>query len=395
MENEYKCEWCGKTYTTQSNLTRHKKTSKYCNGTQKEIELTCGWCGKIFCDKSNLSRHTKISKVCKKIQNDIICGYCGFESDKKDEFINHKSKCISMYRITKEKADKYETEIKNANDKIRELELKLSESKGYIKCAKENISHNKSIINTNSNNTVNKYVYKINTVITSHMNPFDTNLIQNNINSYTFELFLKGMDGVVDFLLPLMRQRHGNDIERNYCCSDVPRKSFNRLVKNERSENQPGYPNEWDKDPGALYVDKALDKLKDQFLNHWERLKLDMKGYKMYVDSGGYYTAYAVKPTIIEEDVARVDTSLSFRSDESSGEEIQSPLKIKSNYTQKDSTEEESDEKPPNPYPYLEPKPEDVQDKLYPLYYGITGSPKSRASFLKDLMNIMIHEIAI
>ncbi len=134
------------------------------------------------------------------------------------------TKSESFSEQSKELTDQ-ENKFFEANNKIRTLEIDLGESKGYIKASKENIGS--KTINNNKTYIVNKTT----NIITTHMEPFDDNLIKNNIENYTYQLFLKGMVGLSEFLIPLMKAKHGDVIERNYICGDVERKSCHRLTR--------------------------------------------------------------------------------------------------------------------------------------------------------------------
>lgn len=69
--NNYKCEFCDKNFSSQSNLTTHKRTSQYCLNIQKEKiprdkikirEFRCELCNNLFINKNSLLQHTVLCK---------------------------------------------------------------------------------------------------------------------------------------------------------------------------------------------------------------------------------------------------------------------------------------------------------------------------------------------
>lgn len=80
----YICTFCGKVYSTKSNLALHQKTAKFCLNIQRELEsndsqkgkktkvekkesssnqYTCKYCNSIFSLKFSLTRHLDVCKV--------------------------------------------------------------------------------------------------------------------------------------------------------------------------------------------------------------------------------------------------------------------------------------------------------------------------------------------
>ena len=121
--NQYICQHCGKNYSSQSSLTYHQKTAKFCLELQNKIidnreELTCNHCNKEFGSKANLAVHINICKSKKLVEvNDI------------------KEKCRLLEKLVKEK----DQLIKEYDQLIKEYDLKLQfEKANCIRLEKEN-----------------------------------------------------------------------------------------------------------------------------------------------------------------------------------------------------------------------------------------------------------------
>lgn len=75
-EEEYMCNYCGKTFSNSYNLTKHKKTAGYCIEIQKSrfnivpnIETyECNHCNQLFTIKSNYHSHLDVCKVKKEYE---------------------------------------------------------------------------------------------------------------------------------------------------------------------------------------------------------------------------------------------------------------------------------------------------------------------------------------
>lgn len=149
MESDkIECEWCSKTFVKKANLAKHQKNTKSCIAMQKiNPKEQCKYC----------KAHFFVSKI-----REHIC------TDKYQILERDLSVCKNECEELSNKLIYVTGKLELANDKIRDLELKLSESKGYIKGVEKNKFNN----NINSNNTNNTYI-KITNIITEHMKPFD------------------------------------------------------------------------------------------------------------------------------------------------------------------------------------------------------------------------------
>jgi len=66
MSSSFDCNFCKKTYTSQSNLNNHQKTAKFCLDLQNKLNngslIRCEFCLKEFTTKKYLNQHNEICK---------------------------------------------------------------------------------------------------------------------------------------------------------------------------------------------------------------------------------------------------------------------------------------------------------------------------------------------
>ncbi len=172
------CEYCG-SEINRTVLSRHKKTAKYCLEKQRELGIEKKVIFKCECNKSFLSV---------------------------DDMNNHKDICPIS------------------------LKCEISRLKGIIESMKDNSAinlHKEPQIQT-VNNTQN------NTTINIQMNSLDlsTEKIKSAMDFYTVEHYLKGSDGMVEWMID--RVLTDEDGKLLYVCTDKNRKHFFYL--NERKE---------------------------------------------------------------------------------------------------------------------------------------------------------------
>ncbi len=265
--NKIECEWCRRTFSKKANLVKHQKYAKSCITIQKTTEKEqCKYCRTYFLISKTQEHILECSSRYQKLEYD---------------FLMSKNECKELSN----KLDSMTSKLELSNNKIRDLELELSESKGYIKGVEKNKSNNN--INSNNTNSNNTYI-KITNIVTAHIKPFDVDLIKNNIDDYTYKLFLKGIEGLAKFLLPLMKVEYEGITERSYVCSDIERKSCHRLTKNKNSRNESDQVDNseqqncplWIKDPKARYLNAILNELRKKSNFHWAALTCEVNDYE-------------------------------------------------------------------------------------------------------------------
>jgi hypothetical protein len=90
--------------------------------------------------------------------------------------------------------------------------------------------------------------------------PFTMDLVEQNLHHFTYDHFLKGQVGLVEFVTKLITN---NSNERNYVCTNGSRDMFYRLVS----------PNSWKLDAGALFLEECLDALGPTIATHYKSLQ--------------------------------------------------------------------------------------------------------------------------
>ena len=131
---KYKCDICEKSYSTRSNLNKHK------NKCVDKVKFICEYCNIEFTQKENLKRHL------------LIC--------KKYEY-------ITIYNEERQKYEEEIKELKQKNELLIQNNINLLKEKEELKKERDEylniILNNKKIINntTNNNNTNNISIINI------------------------------------------------------------------------------------------------------------------------------------------------------------------------------------------------------------------------------------------
>ncbi len=232
------CEWCGKSFKRRDTLLRHQKTANGCIKIQTEINTSkCSYCNQMI-DQRTFQTHVK---------------YC-LESLYKSQFEEidllkntcrqYENRCaeleikVEKFRLRVESATEQilkdgNTILKQAN-KIESLEETIEDYRDKLIAKSTTVIHNHNnknkTINTGTDNT--KIYYnspKLKNICINTIQPFTTDLIEENLAKYTKEKFLKTEAGLRDFLHPLMILEYDGITERNFACTDSSRCNYYRL----------------------------------------------------------------------------------------------------------------------------------------------------------------------
>ena len=283
------CKFCGNSFSTKGALKIHKDTALYCLAKRGKLnkvqKFKCKYCQKKYTTHQNLNKHInscigegkyyirkaksrifilKRKNIQLKIENECI----------KKEFAESKDQNESIKKkLDVSKKEIYElkelmNKLREENIKTREkLAKKEGEVDGIINAPIRNIT---TTTNKNTNNTTNKNT-------TTYVNPKLVNINVENIEPLTIERikkqisdgkftdkhFEKGVDGIVEFLVPIMTlKRDDGTVERNYVCTDVSRNKFYRLEEGKV----------WKSDSGGLFIGEAIQGLGPSVNDSYRRL---------------------------------------------------------------------------------------------------------------------------
>jgi hypothetical protein len=139
----FECIHCKKSFTTNSNLTKHQKTTKKCLKIQKEKTMSvdnnlykCKFCNKDFTTKQYYEKHIEIcvSKLKQDLSNiEKTNKMLILENDNKEKNINE-LKLENKLLKEQLKTDYSHNYIKELQDKIQEIAIKAIEQKNEVIC---------------------------------------------------------------------------------------------------------------------------------------------------------------------------------------------------------------------------------------------------------------------
>jgi hypothetical protein len=244
----FSCE-CGKIFKSKFSLERHQRNS--CSINEDRILYKCEYCDKSFTRKGNLSSHTE-----KCVPRNIEI-----------------SKIRYREKITKLKNDnkQLKRDITGKDVKIKDMKRSLKEKDEEITALKikceSNLANGKvevyhevctKVLDKSTVTNNNAYIHpKLVNLPITNIHPLTSDYVKNQVDNggYTFDHYLKGENGLVDFIYSItMCENDSGSIERNYVCTDPSRDSYHRLVETK----------EWQKDKGGKFVDVILDTLSDK-----------------------------------------------------------------------------------------------------------------------------------
>lgn len=261
---EYKCEFCGNTFSNKNNLAVHRKTAKYCitqRGKQSEAYKCV--CGKIFTRAHSLKIHsnnclTKISQN----KEEELADLRAFKEKSIPKLVELDTLTIEAANLREtnktmiSKIQQLKEEVNELKTKNLELTLALENGKGQIKVYKERPGtvHNTQYINP-----------KLLNIKCETIPPLTLEHVQGEVDQgkYTYENYIRGEKGLVDFIAALILE----DEQRSYVCTDTARNKFHRLIETR----------EWKEDNGAKFLNKIFDSLKDPATIYYKKIVEMMK----------------------------------------------------------------------------------------------------------------------
>lgn len=253
------CEFCKKTFSTKPNLLRHQRTANYCIELQGKSPLknVCDYCNNSFTEKSSLNRHLLNCKV--KRDDDVRKRITKIKAKYEKRILELQEGYQTEIKLKSSEIENLKKVIEDRNEEITELRIKCGSSHAngkvevYDKVCTKVLE--KPTVN-NTNNTMNIHPKLVNLPITN-IHPLTEDYVKDSVSNggYTFEQYLKGENGLVDFIYSItMCEDNDGNIERNYVCTDPSRDSYHRLVDTK----------EWQKDKGGKFVDVILDTISDK-----------------------------------------------------------------------------------------------------------------------------------
>lgn len=265
------CEFCGKVFSNKTNLQRHQRTVASCLEIQGKslIGNICDYCNGSYAEKGGLNRHLlsckarrdfEIKQNLKDLKDRYNKKISKLESNHKDKFNGWKKERKQFKSQLSEKDARIlelEEIIKEKDEEIVDLKVKCGSSKSDGKVeVYDKVCNTLSHKSTVTNNTMNVHPKLVNLPITN-IHPLTEDYVKGQVDNggYTFDHYLKGENGLVDFIYSItMCENDSGDLERNYVCTDPSRDSYHRLVETK----------EWQKDKGGKFVDIILDTLSDK-----------------------------------------------------------------------------------------------------------------------------------
>lgn len=258
------CKYCEE-YIDKHNLKRHQENAKYCLAIQGKFNNAY----KCICKKeyNSLMYYELHQKRCKniiidKLQNKLNVYKNRYKKYKEQSHLCRKElvelKCKHTDMMTELKIQKYEFEkcknkLKRRDHKIKNLEKLLAKDEGKIEVYKNVTSKPITVNNNNTNNAVNATNARLANIQVTSIRPFTLATVREDLaeGKYTYEMFTKGLQGVVEFINNIIISDIDDNIEKNYACTDVSRYKFHRLVESKK----------WKSDNGARFLNKVLSEM--------------------------------------------------------------------------------------------------------------------------------------
>jgi len=141
-----------------------------------------------------------------------------------------------------------ETYEKKTTDDIHQLTEELKVMRKELSMALSRIQQCESQILKLSKSSKLRDHPKLSKLPIFYIKPLSLELVRDNLDSYTYEEFLKGEKGLLRFIKSLIVNSVG---EKNYVCTDISRDKFYRLIGK----------NKWVLDQGGKFIKTIFDEL--------------------------------------------------------------------------------------------------------------------------------------
>jgi hypothetical protein len=189
MSTTFNCNFCKKSYTSQSNLNNHQKTAKFCLDLQNKLSsgelIRCEYCLKEFATKKYLQQHIEICKQKKNVeQNDLKKDLENFKNEiielklkleMKDEIIKN------LEKINKDLLSRPSTSIiNNNNDNRQQNQYNIQYNQLFEKLPILNeVNVNNKITELSTEEKINEYHF-------DNFYPESVERIVNQLTDFTF-----------------------------------------------------------------------------------------------------------------------------------------------------------------------------------------------------------------
>lgn len=266
-EEIFQCVPCEKIFKNKFNLLRHNESLKHQANIKKEDTtkdlnevITCNYCSKTFTRTASLTRHLNLCElfIISKLNDKISETSLAHESE------------ISLLRSTYEsnlnklqlENEELKITLDECNKIIIELNIKLAKEQG-IRIGIEK-PRSPTITTNTLNNTIKTKIKRLESVKTTNIRPLNRELVSDNLHKYVFKEFKRGVKGIIDFILSIVKLEDEDGIELNYATSDLSRKKCYKLEDKD--------PIRWKTDAGALFINEILDILIPKANEHMRTL---------------------------------------------------------------------------------------------------------------------------
>ena len=176
----FQCEFCKNTFLSQTNLNKHKKTTRYCLKIQNKLVKYICECKKELSSKQSLARH---QNSCVKVNVNRVRENIQQHVKKVEELEIKLQKQKKKYEnLLCKQEEKYERKIHELQDKLENIAIRAA---------------TKSTTTTNNNNTQN--------II--NMKPLTLDHFRDNADNLTIEHIKKGKAGYAQFALDYCADR--------------------------------------------------------------------------------------------------------------------------------------------------------------------------------------------